>query len=140
MRRMPQARSHKAQYRSDNVYKLKDVASQRTDEQKFEIEIKGHRLGRKILELEHVNKQFDGRYMLRDFSYKFVRGDKIGIVGKNGVGKSTFLNIITQNLQPDPGAIDIGETVVYGYYNHGVIELNPEATVIDEGKNIHERL
>ncbi|MGL5681478.1 MAG: ABC-F family ATP-binding cassette domain-containing protein [Marinifilaceae bacterium] len=140
MRRMPQARSHKAQYRIDNFYKLKDVASQRTDEQKFEIEIKGQRLGRKILELEHVNKQFDGRYMVRDFSYKFVRGDKIGIVGKNGVGKSTFLNIITQSLQPDSGTIDIGETVVYGYYKQGGIEFNPEDKVIDVVKNIAERI
>lgn len=99
MRRMPQARSHKAQYRIDNFYKLKETASQNTTEKKLELDIQGKRLGKKILELDHVSKSFDGHCILRDFSYKFVRGEKIGIVGKNGVGKSTFLNIITQNLQ-----------------------------------------
>ena len=94
MRRMPQARSHKAQYRIDNFYKLKETASQNTTEKKLELDIQGKRLGKKILELDHVSKSFDGHCILRDFSYKFVRGEKIGIVGKNGVGKSTFLNIL----------------------------------------------
>lgn len=140
MRRMPQARGHKAQYRIDNFYKIKDTASQKLDEQKFEIDIKGQRLGKKILELEHVNKQFDGRFMVKDFSYKFVRGDKIGIVGKNGIGKSTFLNIITQQIQPDSGSVEIGETVVYGYYKQSGIDFNPDDRVIDVVKNIAERI
>ena len=140
MRRMPQARSHKAQYRIDNFYKLQEVASQNTDEKKLELDIKGQRLGKKILELEHVNKSFDGHCVLRDFSYKFVRGEKIGIVGKNGVGKSTFLNIITQNLQPDSGTIEIGETVVYGYYKQSGIQFRDDDRVIDIVKNIAERI
>lgn len=140
MRRMPQARSHKAQYRIDNFYKLKETASQNISEKKMELDIQGKRLGKKILELEHVSKSFDGHCVLRDFSYKFVRGEKIGIVGKNGVGKSTFLNIITQNLAPDTGQISIGETVVYGYYKQSGIDFNENDRVIDIVKNISEHI
>ena len=140
MRRMPQARGHKAQYRIDNFYKLQEVASQNTDEKKLELDIKGQRLGKKILELEHVNKSFDGHCVLRDFSYKFIRGEKIGIIGKNGVGKSTFLNIITQNLEPDSGTIEIGETVVYGYYQQSGIQFKDDDRVIDIVKNIAEKI
>lgn len=140
MRRMPQARSHKAQYRIDNFYKIKETASQNTTDKKLELDIQGKRLGKKILELEHVSKSFDGKSILKDFSYKFVRGEKIGIVGKNGVGKSTFLNIITQNLEPDSGAISIGETVVYGYYKQSGISFNETDRVIDIVKNISERI
>lgn len=140
MRRMPQARSHKAQYRIDNFYKLKETASQQTGETKLELDIQGKRLGKKILELEHVSKSFDSQVILHDFSYKFVRGDKIGIVGKNGVGKSTFLNIITQHLEPDSGSISIGETVVYGYYKQSGIAFNENDRVIDIVKNIAERI
>lgn len=140
MRRMPQARSHKAQYRIDNFYKLKETASQNTSEKKLELDIQGKRLGKKILELEHVSKSFDGQCVLKDFTYKFIRGEKIGIVGKNGVGKSTFLNIITQNLEPDNGSISIGETVVYGYYKQSGIEFAENDRVIDIVKNIAERI
>lgn len=140
MRRMPQARSHKAQYRIDNFYKIKEVASQNTTDKKLELDIQGQRLGKKILELEHVSKSFDDQLLLSDFSYKFVRGDKIGIVGKNGIGKSTFLNIITRSLQADQGTIDIGETVVYGYYRQSGINFNETDRVIDIVKNISERI
>ncbi len=140
MRRMPQARSHKAQYRIDNFYKIKETASQNISQKKMELDIQGKRLGKKILELDHVSKSFDGHCVLRDFSYKFVRGEKIGIVGKNGVGKSTFLNIITQNLEPDSGSISIGETVVYGYYKQSGIVFNENDRVIDIVKNISERI
>ncbi|MDE6451353.1 MAG: ABC-F family ATP-binding cassette domain-containing protein, partial [Odoribacter sp.] len=140
MRRMPQARSHKAQYRIDNFYKIKETASQNISQKKMELDIQGKRLGKKILELEHVSKSFDGHCVLRDFSYKFVRGEKIGIVGKNGVGKSTFLNIITQNLTPDTGQISIGETVVYGYYKQSGITFNENDRVIDIVKNISEHI
>lgn len=140
MRRMPQARSHKAQYRINNFYKLQEVASQHVAETKMELDIQGKRLGKKILELEHVNKSFDGLCVLKDFSYKFVRGEKIGIIGKNGVGKSTFLNIITQNLEPDSGQISIGETVVYGYYKQSGIQFDENDRVIDIVKNIAERI
>ena len=140
MRRMPQARSHKAQYRIDNFYKFQETASQKTDEKKLELDIKGQRLGKKILELEHISKSYEDQCLIDDFSYKFVRGEKIGIVGKNGVGKSTFLNIITRNLEPDRGKIDIGETVVYGYYKQSGIEFSETDRVIDIVKNIAERI
>ncbi len=140
MRRMPQARSHKAQYRIDNFYKLKEVAAQNVAEKKFELDIQGKRLGKKILELEHVCKAFGEQILIRDFSYKFVRGEKIGIVGKNGIGKSTFLNIITQHLEPDSGSISIGETVVYGYYKQTGITFRENDRVIDVVKNISERI
>ena len=140
MRRMPQARGHKAQYRIDNFHKLKETASQTVTEKKMDLDIKGQRLGKKILELEHVNKSYDGLCLLKDFSYKFVRGEKIGIVGKNGVGKSTFLNIITQNIEPDSGSISIGETVVYGYYKQSGITFKENDRVIDIVKNISERI
>lgn len=140
MRRMPQARSHKAQYRIDNFYKLKETASQAVSDKNLELDIQGKRLGKKILELDHVSKSFEGHCVLRDFTYKFVRGEKIGIVGKNGVGKSTFLNIITQNLEPDSGTISIGETVVYGYYKQSGIQFSDIDRVIDIVKNISERI
>ena len=140
MRRMPQARGHKARYRIENFYKIKETASQNIAQKSMELDIQGKRLGKKILELDHVSKSFDGHCVLRDFSYKFVRGEKIGIVGKNGVGKSTFLNIITQHLAPDSGSISIGETVVYGYYRQSGITFNEDDRVIDIVKNISEHI
>lgn len=140
MRRMPQARSHKAQYRIDNFYKIQETASQKTEEKKLELDIKGQRLGKKILELEHISKSFEGQCLIDDFSYKFVRGEKIGIVGKNGVGKSTFLNILTRELEPDRGKIETGETVVYGYYKQAGIRFSENERVIDIVKNIAERI
>lgn len=140
MRRMPQARSHKARYRIENFYKIKETASQKTEEKNLELDIKGQRLGKKILELEHIGKSFDGHCLIRDFSYKFIRGEKIGIVGKNGIGKSTFLNILTRNLAPDSGKIEIGETVVYGYYTQSGIQFQENDRVIDIVKNISERI
>ena len=140
MRRMPQARSHKARYRIEHFYKIKEIASQKTDEKTLELDIKGQRLGKKILELEHISKSFENHTLIQDFSYKFVRGEKIGIVGKNGIGKSTFLNIITQNLAPDSGTIEIGETVAYGYYKQSGIQFQETDRVIDIVKNIAERI
>lgn len=140
MRRMPQARSHKAQYRIDNFYKLKEVADQHTEQQQLELDIQGRRLGKKILELEHVNKSYGNLCILKDFSYKFVRGEKIGIIGKNGIGKSTFLNIITQATEPDSGQIEIGETVVYGYYKQSGITFKENDRPIDIVKNISEKI
>lgn len=140
MRRMPQARGHKAKYRIDNFYKIKEVASQNTTEQQLELDIKGQRLGKKILELEHVNKSFGDLRVLKDFSYKFVRGEKIGIIGRNGIGKSTFLDIITRQIEPDNGTIEIGETVVYGYYKQAGITFNENDRPIDIVKNISEKI
>lgn len=140
MRRMPQARSHKAKYRIDNFYKIKEVASQNISEQQLELDIKGQRLGKKILELEHVNKSYGNLSVLKDFTYKFVRGEKIGIIGRNGVGKSTFLDIITRQIEPDSGTIEIGETVVYGYYKQAGITFKEDDRPIDIVKNISEKI
>lgn len=140
MRRMPQARSHKAKYRIDNFYKIKEVASQNISEQQLELDIKGQRLGKKILELEHVNKSYGNLNVLKDFTYKFVRGEKIGIIGRNGVGKSTFLDIITRQIEPDSGTIEIGETVVYGYYKQAGITFKEDDRPIDIVKNISEKI
>lgn len=138
MRRMPQARGTKAKYRIDAFYDLKDQADYRRNDKQVDINVKSARLGNKILEMEHVNKRFDDLKILDDFTYTFTRGEKMGIVGKNGVGKSTFLNLITQQMMPDSGKIDTGETVVYGYYQQQGLNFKPGQKVIDIIKDIAE--
>ncbi len=136
MRRMPQARGTKAKYRIDAFYDLKDKAGYNRNDKQIDINVKSARLGNKILEMEHVNKRFDDMVMLDDFTYTFSKNEKIGIVGKNGIGKSTFLNLITQQIQPDSGKIDTGETVVYGYYQQQGLNFKPGQKVIDIIKEI----
>ncbi len=131
MNRMPQARATKAKYRIAGFYKLKDKASKNLSEKKLNLEIETQRLGKKILELFNINKSFDDKILVKDFSYKFSRNEKIGIVGVNGVGKSTFLNVITENIPPDSGTIEKGETVVYGYYKQ-------ETPIFEQGKKVIE--
>ncbi|MFA8435187.1 MAG: ABC-F family ATP-binding cassette domain-containing protein [Marinifilaceae bacterium] len=140
MRRMPQARGTKAKYRIDAFYELKKKAASGFKEDKMEMDIKSTRLGKKILEFDHLYKSFGDLKILEDFSYKFARGEKIGIIGKNGTGKSTFLNIITQNLDADSGTIEIGETVVYGYYKQDGIKINENERIIDVIKEIAESI
>ncbi|WP_026475321.1 ABC-F family ATP-binding cassette domain-containing protein [Alkaliflexus imshenetskii] len=131
MNRMPQARATKAKYRIDAFYELKEVASQKSREQNMSLDIQTSRLGSKVLNLDAVNKQFDGRTFIQSFSHKFVRGEKIGIIGKNGAGKSTLLNILTGALEPDSGSVDLGETVVFGYYRQEGIQPDENKKVID---------
>lgn len=131
MNRMPQARATKAKYRIDAFYELKEVASQKSREQNMSLDIQTSRLGSKVVNLEAVNKQFDGRTFIQSFSHKFVRGEKIGIIGRNGVGKSTLLNILTGALEPDSGSVDMGETVVFGYYRQEGIQPDENKKVID---------
>ena len=140
MRRMPQARSHKAQYRIDNFNRLKNIVSKNTETRNLEIDIQGQRLGKKVVDMEHVNFTWEGKSYLTDFTYKFAKGDKIGVVGKNGAGKSTFLNILTGSLPPDSGTVDVGETVRFGYYRQEGIRFNPEERVIDVVKKIAEHI
>ncbi len=140
IRRMPQARGTKAKYRVDAFEDIKKKAGSGFKEAKMDLDIKSARLGNKILELEHLNKNYGDLKILEDFSYKFQRGEKIGIVGKNGTGKSTFLNIITQNIQADSGSIEIGETVVYGYYKQDGITINENEKIIDVIKEIAESI
>ena len=140
MRRMPQARGTKAKSRIDAFYDIKDKASTGYKEEKLDLDIKSARLGTKILEFEHLNKSFGDLKILEDFSYKFQRGEKIGIIGKNGTGKSTFLNIITQNIEADSGNIEIGETVVYGYYRQDGMKINESQKIIEVIKEISESI
>lgn len=140
MRRMPQARGTKAKYRIDAFYDLKKKAAAGFREDGMDLDIKSARLGKKILELEGLYKSYGDLKILEDFSYKFQRGEKIGIVGKNGTGKSTFLNIITRNIEADLGSIEIGETVVYGYYKQDGITINENDRIIDVIKEIAESI
>lgn len=138
MRRMPCARGTKAKYRIDAFYDLKEKAQWREEERNLNINVKSARLGKKIVNCTHVNYSYDNWIGLSDFTYNFAPGEKIGIVGKNGVGKSTFLNLITGDLSPVSGEIERGETVKFGYYRQKGIEFNPNDTVIDAVREIAE--
>jgi len=138
MSRMPQARATKAKYRIDNFYKIKEQAEKRIENTEFDIEIQSRRLGNKILEVYNISKSYNNKCLINDFSYKFTKSEKIGIVGKNGVGKSTLLNILTGNITPDSGIIEKGETVVFGYYTQSGIDLEEDKRVIEVIKEIAE--
>jgi ATP-binding cassette subfamily F protein uup len=138
LRRMPQARGHKSKYRTENAYKLQEKASQRRMEEEVELMVQGKRLGNKILNVSDLSKAFGPMTILNDFTYKFSRLEKIGIIGKNGSGKSTFLNLLTGELKPDSGKIEVGETISFGYYKQEGINFNPGDRVIDIIKEIAE--
>ena len=138
IRRMPQARGHKAKYRVDAFDDLKTKAHRRHDEKNMELNVKSTRMGGKILVLEHVKKRFGDTVILNDFSYTFSRNEKLGIIGKNGTGKTTFLNIITGSEPVDAGTTDTGETIVYGYYRQSGIDFKPGQRVIEIVKDIAE--
>ncbi|MCL4484013.1 MAG: ATP-binding cassette domain-containing protein [Bacteroidetes bacterium] len=138
LRRMPQARSHKSKYRTENAYILKEKASKRIEENKLELAINSQRLGNKIINLDRVSKSFGDVTILKEFSYKFARFEKIGIVGKNGSGKSTFLNLLTGVYPSDSGKMEVGETVSFGYFRQDGIQFAPESRVIDIIKEIAE--
>lgn len=138
MGRMPQARGTKAKYRIDAFYQLKEKASQRRDDSEVEINVKTSRLGKKVLELKSISKKFEDKTILNEFSYTFGRNEKLGIIGQNGTGKTTFLNIITGNLMPDSGVAELGETVVLGYYKQEGIKIREDQKVIDVAREIAE--
>ncbi len=138
MRRMPKARTTKAKYRIDAFYDLKEQSEYRRNDRQVEMNVQTARLGKKILILDKISKKFDDTIILDKFSYTFTKGEKVGIIGRNGVGKSTFLNIITSQMQPDSGKIDQGETVVYGYYRQQGLEFKPGQRVIDIMRDIAE--
>lgn len=138
IRSTPQARTGKARYRINAFYDLKDKASVSLRSSNVEIDVATSRLGRKIIDCMDVDLKFGERKMLDKFSYKFTRGERIGIVGRNGVGKSTFLNLISGNLQPDSGVIEQGETLRIGYYTQRGISFKPEQTVLECVQDIAE--
>lgn len=138
MRRMPQARATKAKYRIDAFYDLKDRAEQQSREKSIKIDVKTSRLGKKIINCKGVTHNYGAYCTIDGFTYNFARGEKIGMVGANGVGKSTFLNVITGAIPCDSGSLELGETIVFGYYRQNGLEFNPEDTVIDAVREIAE--
>lgn len=131
MRRMPKARTTKSKARIDSFYETEEHAKSGVHEKKLKIEIQTKRVGGKILELENVNKSFGENVMIDNLSYLFKKGEKIGIIGPNGVGKSTLLNIITGSLKPDSGNIVKGETINYGYYSQEGLDFDRNKKVIE---------
>lgn len=138
MRRQPKARTTKSKSRIDDFSEIKKRAHQRRKDHTIQLEINMERLGSKIVEFHNVSKSFDDKTILKNFEYTFKRGERIGIIGKNGTGKSTFLNMLTKVTLPDAGKIVIGETVKFGYYTQGGIDIKAEQKVIDVIKEFGE--
>lgn len=131
MRKQPKARTTKSKSRIDDFSVIKEKAHARRKEHQVELEINMERLGNKVIELHSVSKSYQDKVILDKFSYNFLPGERIGIIGKNGSGKSTFLNIITEKIQPDNGKVVVGETIKIGYYTQAGIVVKPEQKVID---------
>jgi ATP-binding cassette subfamily F protein uup len=138
MRRSPKARTTKSKARITNFDNIKEKATNKKVTQELNLEIKMSRIGGKILELKKIYKSYNQIDILKGFDYTFKKGERIGIVGKNGVGKSTFLNILTGNATVDSGKVNIGETIVYGYFTQKGIQLKEDRRVIDSLKDIAE--
>lgn len=138
MRRQPKARTTKSKSRQDDFYVIKEKAHSRRKEHQLELEINMERMGSKVIEMHNVSLSFNDKIILKNFDYLFNRGERIGIIGKNGTGKSTFLNILTQTLQPNSGKVVIGETIKVGYYTQSGINPKPEQKVIDIIKEFGE--
>ncbi|MEJ7779219.1 MAG: ABC-F family ATP-binding cassette domain-containing protein [Daejeonella sp.] len=138
MRRQPKARTTKSKSRIDSFYDLEEKTKGRNIKSNLELSVNVSRQGNKILELHKVSKEFNGTQIMKDFSYTFKKGDRIGVAGKNGTGKSTLLNIITGALKPDTGSVSVGETTVFGYYRQGGLEFKDDERVIDVVKNVAE--
>ncbi|NRB58753.1 MAG: ABC-F family ATP-binding cassette domain-containing protein [Winogradskyella sp.] len=131
MRRQPKARTTKSKSRIDDFFEIKKKAHQRRKDHQVQLEINMERLGSKIIEFHNVSKAFKDKKILDGFDYTFKKGERVGIIGKNGTGKSSFLNLLTGSLQADGGKIVIGETVKIGYYTQGGITVKPDQKVID---------
>ena len=131
MRRQPKARTTKSKSRQDDFYVIQEKAQSRRVDHQVELEINMERMGSKIVELHNISKKFEQKTILENFSFNFKKGERIGIIGKNGTGKSTFLNIITQTMEPDGGKVITGDTIKIGYYTQSGINPKPEQKVID---------
>jgi ATP-binding cassette subfamily F protein uup len=131
MRRQPKARTTKSKSRIDDFHSIKEKAHQRRETHEIQLEINMERMGSKVLEIHKVSKSYPGITLLDKFDYNFLRGERIGIIGKNGTGKSTFLNIVTGTEKPDSGKIVIGETIKFGYYTQNGITIKEGQKVID---------
>lgn len=131
MRRMPQARGHKVRYREEAFYELEKVAKQRMEERQLRLKASNVYIGSKIFECQYISKRFDDVVILKDFYYNFSRFEKMGIVGNNGTGKSTFIKMLLSQVQPDEGRIVIGETVRFGYFSQEGLQFDEQMKVID---------
>lgn len=139
MRRMPQARGHKARYREESFYELERIAKQRIEERQLRLKANNVYIGSKIFESQYVSKQFDdGTIILKDFYYNFARFEKMGIVGNNGTGKTTFLKLLLGEVKPDKGRFDIGETVRFGYFSQQGLQFREDQKVLDIIRDIAE--
>ena len=138
MRKQPKARGTKQKARIDAFYETKEKASQKIENKKVELDMKMQRLGGKIIELHRVNKSFPDLKVIDNFSYTFKPGERVGIIGKNGVGKSTFLNVIMELDKPDSGHVSKGDTVIYGYYSQVGLQIKEDKRVLDVVKDIAE--
>jgi len=138
MRKQPRARGTKAKYRVEAFYDIQEKAQQDIKKDRLELDFKASRQGGKILEVDHVSKSYGSLKIVDDFSYVFKKHDRIGVVGKNGVGKSTFLDILTGKIKPDTGEVIPGVTTKYGYFTQETITLNPANRVVEEVKAIAE--
>jgi ATP-binding cassette subfamily F protein uup len=140
MRRQPQARGTKAKSRIDDFYKLQDKVRQKPTDGQVRLEVKSAYLGSKIFEAQYICKSFGEKRILKDFYYQFSKGEKMGIVGANGTGKSTFVKLLLGLVKPDSGAFDIGETVKFGYYSQEGLQFNDQMKVIDVVRDIAEEI
>ena len=140
MRRMPKARRHKAKSRIESFYDLREKAATKPEDKSININVNISRMGSKILEIKKISKSYGDKVLLKDFSYVFNRFEKAGLIGRNGTGKTTLLNIITGLTESDSGIVERGETIVFGYYRQQGIEFDDDMTVIDAVRNIAERV
>ena len=140
MRKMPSARRTKSKAREDDFYELKEKLSGRRRKEELRLDMKMNRIGGKVIELKKVYKSFGDKKIMKGFDYTFNRSERIGIVGKNGTGKSTFLNIISGLEKPDSGKVNIGDTVVFGYFSQRGLQLKEDKRVIDVVKDIAENI
>ncbi|MEM1123213.1 MAG: ABC-F family ATP-binding cassette domain-containing protein, partial [Bacteroidota bacterium] len=138
VRRQPKARGTKAKSRVDKFYEIKEKATQKVQNNEITIDIKGQRLGKKILEAHNISKRFGDFIAVEGFDYKFRKKERVGIVGPNGIGKSTFLKVITKQIRPDSGKIVVGGNTVFGYYTQEGIKLDKDQTIIEYIRNIAE--
>jgi len=138
MRRMPQARGHKARYREESFYELEKVAKQRIEERQIRLKSRNVYIGSKIFECQYVSKAFGDKVILKDFYYNFSRFEKMGIVGNNGTGKSTFIRMLLGMESVDGGRFDIGDTVRFGYFSQEGLQFDEQQKVIDVVKDIAE--